>query len=75
LTLEKSDKLKVLYNKANSLIASQNTALQLQVCTDVSASRELGDLARINMGALKCYVTHALIDKDARDSRQALINI
>ena len=29
---EKSDKLKVLYNKANSLIASQNTALQLQVC-------------------------------------------
>ena len=80
MTLEKSDKLKVLYNKANSLIASQNTALQLQVCTDVSASRELGEclcpyLARINMGALKCYVTHALIDKDARDSRQALMNI
>jgi hypothetical protein len=40
LALEKSDKLKVLYNKANSLIASQSTALQLQVCTDVSASRE-----------------------------------
>ena len=32
VTLEKSEKLRVLYNKATSVVASQDAALELQVC-------------------------------------------
>lgn len=37
LSMEKSNKLKVLYNKANSVIALQKTALEIQVSADVPA--------------------------------------